>query len=97
MEINENQLEDVAGGTGDRDCWFMPQKPYQYKRMYGTVAIKCESKCFNPYACRCHDTVFCEDKWHLMEQDPYELLRWFATPRNLYNHDFPGKVCQPLK
>jgi len=94
--VNEEELKSVAGGkdTADDDkCFFLPEKPFQYSTAYGAVAVKCKSSCFS---CACRYTVYCTDRWHLMERDPWEGKKWFAMPRYIRNHEKKDKIVEPL-
>jgi len=96
-ELNEDQLEDIAGGSGGYKCYFVPKRPFEYKEAHGGIAVKCDSAC-NPVGgrCCCHNSVFCTDRWHVVEQSKPTPDMWFAKPRNDYNHSDGSKIIQPL-
>jgi len=96
-EINEENLEVITGGEADAmsgpDCYFEPERPFQYTRAHGYISVKCKSGCV---ACRCRGSLYCVDRWHLIEQDKEIRNRWYPLPLNSYNHYNNRKVIEPL-
>jgi len=71
VELNENDLEDVAGGVWkDSACWFMPVNRNNEKNEGGNVWLQCDSKCrVGLYYCCCHNEPHCKDRWHTINGD----------------------------
>ena len=97
--INEENLEQVAGGDADGAggaCFFQPEYPYQSKVEYGGTFVKCKSWCNVGQKCHCGSRVQCVDRWHLMERDKDIAHRWYPQPIEHFNHREPDKVVDPL-
>jgi len=75
-ELNEEELEEVAGGNPEeyrsKDCWFYASGSAEYKhgmwrkrcRQFSCSArVKGESG-WGRYTCRCWGTNKCTDYWH---------------------------------
>ena len=43
--LNEEQLNEVAGGNNDLNCYFEPEKPASSKLTDGVLRAKCKSRC----------------------------------------------------
>ena len=97
--IGEENLEEVAGGTGllGRDCYFKPEYPFEHRKSHGAIWVLCRSSCYVGTECSCRGSVYCEGKWHMMDQDTSDPKVWYAKPRNSYNHSAKDKVVQPLE
>jgi hypothetical protein len=100
--LNEEQLEDVAGGIFgiSLKCYFEPQVPTESKVENGKVFAKCKSNCFGGLAgleyCNCHGRdAECVDKWHVVEHLAGDI--WVPSPRNLRNHSGERKAVRGLK
>jgi len=81
-ELNAEELDDVAGGTGkdskkgdliSPDCWFFATGNAEMK--FGAMRKRCgQFACralpfgnLNFYWCKCHDKDRCIDNWHLVD------------------------------
>lgn len=101
-KLTEEKLEGVAGADGgdvkSLDCWFDPVRPYEYTKAYGGVSVKCKTKCHTLFGepCNCHGTVFCSDKYHLLDQDLHQPLRWYPFPKDTGAHQRGGILIEPL-
>ena len=105
-KMNEEQLEDVTGGepeggfewTKDKNCYFEPDQPFEWRRNGGGIQVKCKSKCHTMFiigkVCSCHGTVSCVDRWHdIMEVSPGH---WSPRPAAEHNHSDPRKQMNGL-
>ena len=99
-EIEEEELEKVAGGIGaTADCWFKHhENGYTGETQKdGIVYMKCYmGSCFGLFTqCACHGTDRCENKMHKMDvwhtKTNIGNWKWTSTvkphPYNLYNHE----------
>ena len=98
--LNEEQLEEVAGGSTDNPCYFEPENPPVHKVEDGLVRVKCKSTCVAPFTktCRCHTRVHCINRWHIVEPANPGIKdgTWYAMPRNERNHDEARKIIKNL-
>ena len=86
-EINEEELEDVAGGdvgvlSADGSCWFEPEQPVQHKISNINIYVRCKSRCLS--YCQCNNTERCVDRWHIIERVTGNI--WAPSPIEKYNH-----------
>jgi len=98
-EISEENLEEVAGGNGDSlaDCYFVPKKPFNYLKYCGGILVECSSRCLaGGQYCRCHGRVYCRDRMHIVEQDKGNPQRWYAQPKDEFNHSASDKIIDPM-
>ena len=89
VNINEEALEEVAGGTVKGVCFFEPADPLSMKDVDGFTAVKCKMNC-HPFGavCCCHGTFRCSGKYHRVES--LESF-WVAFPALENNHGAPEK------
>ena len=104
MEIlNEEQLDEVAGGIFARNCFFEPENPPTHKVENGEVRVRCKSVCHAPHpvvriSCSCNRKHECVDRWHIIEQaNPGSGTgNWYAKPKDYYNHNENRKLIKNL-
>jgi len=100
--LSEEQLEEIAGGDRNSDnCFFEPEVPVQRKIEHGAVMVKCKSRCkgyVQIVYCKCHSTLNCVDKWHIVEQATPGLAdgKWYAKPKGEFNHNEDRKLIKDL-
>ena len=88
-DINETELDAVAGGNIAADCEFVPMSPVDYKYEYGHVWVKCRRHIFN---CPCRGTTRCVDNWHKMQKLAEAI--WSPWPAYEMNHDKADKAVR---
>ena len=100
-KINEDELEQVAGGIGATwDCWFKGKDDSNltvYPADTQFIEMECVATCFDGLTqCACHGTDRCVGKKHKMEKAIFEghtdtlkgikTMTAFPHPTNQYNH-----------
>ena len=100
-EIEEEELEEVAGGIWGRDsrCYFEPEVPYVWYRGEGTeyIWVKCKMDCYGFIlaCCSCHGSGSeCSNRHHKMQYTSGG--RWRGYPINSMNHNEAGKVVHGI-
>ena len=68
-ELNENELDEVTGGSiNEITCFFTPKGGS--KTINGNVWLECNSKCLGFLrVCACNGTPDCEERWHRISED----------------------------
>ena len=94
--LNEEQLEEVAGGNFQGNCYFEPEIPLDYEHnKYMGVRVKCKSNCLAKTSpCKCHGTEDCIHKYHRVEQFSENI--WLPSPINERNHSGERKAIKNL-
>jgi len=79
LNLDESDLDAVAGGIGQNDCKFIPDVPTKHKIIDKKVWVKCcKSAYFCVGKCWCYGTRECIDAWHKMERVVGNV--WAPTP-----------------
>jgi len=91
MELNIDDLENVAGGTSGRNCWFEPENPTNLEGGWPHVRVKCKSRC--TAQCGCHGTTHCVNRFHLVEQTSGNHIT-YPFPMSENNHSDPRKKVE---
>ena len=76
VKLNEDDLEQVAGGVSDgplNPCYFLPTG--SKKEMGGAIWLQCGARfCYGTESgCSCHGFSNCMDKWHRVYTETEEL------------------------
>ena len=78
-KLNEEQLNEVAGGNIRSECDFTPTGETKDDGI--DIWAKCASNCSPVFGCTCRGRVHCVDKWHRLHFRTGEL-----DPRDFSNH-----------